>query len=302
MRIFRHVSQLLLITFLFLACTEQGPKVKGSPEYITEIEQWHQKRIERLKQDNGWLNLVGLYWLTEGKNSFGSSSDNDIIFPEGSPERIGIISLKDNILSIVIENGVKITCENKPVTEMILKEDITDEPTILNLGTFQWFIIKRGDKYGIRLRDLKVPLVKEFKGIETYPINSDWRIEAKFETYDPPKEILIPNILGMTEEDYSPGALVFKKNGNEYKLDAIESSSGYFIIFADETSGEETYGAGRFLYTEKRDSLNNVILDFNKAYNPPCVFTKFATCPLPPKQNYLQLRITAGEKMWGEQH
>jgi hypothetical protein len=302
MRFLRPATQLILTIVLLFACAEQVPDFKGTPEYIADIKQWHQQRIERLKKDNGWLNLVGLYWLQEGANSFGSSKDNDIQFPLNSPDWIGIFFLNDGIVSMKINNGINVTANDIPVKELELKTDSSGEPTILELGSLQWHIINRGDNYGIRLRDLKAPLVKEFKGIDTYPINSDWRFEAGFETYDPPKEILIPNILGTTEEDFSPGAIVFKMNGNEYKLDAIESSSGYFIIFADETSGEETYGAGRFLYTGRKDSLDKVILDFNKAYNPPCVFTKFATCPLPPKQNYLQLRITAGEKMWGEQH
>lgn len=293
---------LLILIFILISCSKEKLEQKGSPEYIAEISEWNQKRIERLKQDNGWLNLVGLYWLEVGENSFGSSSNNKIIFPDDSPSRIGSISLIDSSLSISVEEGVNVTSEGEPVSEMNLKEDISGEPTILTTGKFRWYIIKRGERYGIRLRDLQAPILKEFKGIERYPTNSDWKFDARFEAYDPPKKIMIPTILGTTEEDQSPGVLVFSKNGNEYRLDALESRTGYFIIFADETSGEETYGAGRFLYTGMQDSSGIVALDFNKAYNPPCVFTRFATCPLPPKQNYLHLRITAGEKIWGDKH
>lgn len=293
---------MLVPVLLTISCTENEPEQKGSPEYIAEIAEWHQKRIERLKQDNNWLNLVGLYWLEEGENSLGSATDNKIIFPEESPERIGTLSLIDSSINFTVETGVIVTHEDNPVTEIILKEDLTGEPKVLTSGRFRWYIIKRGERYGIRLRDLEAPILKEFKGIERYPTNSDWKFEAKFEPYDPPKKIMVPTILGTTEENNSPGALIFYKGGNEYKLDALESRTGYFIIFADETSGDETYGAGRFLYTGMQDSSGTVILDFNKAYNPPCVFTKYATCPLPPKQNYLHLEITAGEKMWGEMH
>ncbi|MGD8306481.1 MAG: DUF1684 domain-containing protein [Ignavibacteria bacterium] len=302
MNLLNKLSLLLIMVLLTFSCAGNEPEQKGSPEYIAEITEWHQKRIERLKQDNNWLNLVGLFWLEEGDNSFGSAADNKIIFPEGSPERIGIISLIDSSLSFTAEAGVIVTSEDNPVTELTLKEDVSGEPTILTSGRFRWYIIKRGERYGIRLRDLEAPILKEFKGIERYPTNSDWKFEAKFEPYDPPKKIMIPNILGTTEESNSPGALIFNKDGNEYKLDALESRTGYFIIFADETSGDETYGAGRFLYTGMQDTSGIVILDFNKAYNPPCVFTKYATCPLPPKQNYLHLEITSGEKMWGEMH
>ena len=302
MNLSRVVSLLFCISFLIISCTEKNTEPKGTPEYIAEVQQWHKTRIERLKKDNGWLSLVGLYWLNEGENTFGSSEENDIQFPTNSPGKIGVTTLRDSTILIKINNGVSVTENGSPVKEMELKTDLSGDPTVLELGSLQWFIIKRGDKYGIRLRDLQAPLVKEFKDIETYPINEDWKFNAKFEPYYPPKEITIPTILGTEEDDESPGALVFDVKGKQYKLDALDAGNSFFIIFADETSGEETYGAGRFIYTDKPDSAGNVILDFNLAYNPPCVFTKYATCPLPPKQNYLHLKVTAGEKMWGEHH
>ncbi|MCH7773191.1 MAG: DUF1684 domain-containing protein [Bacteroidetes bacterium] len=299
------LTSLAILFIIILAasgCTEKEPEPKGTPEYIAEIEQWHQKRIERLKKDTGWLNLVGLYWLKEGENTFGSSEKNDIKFPDNSPQKIGTIILKDSLLTFKSADGVDVLNNDVKVTVLELKDDLTGMRTTLASGSLRWYIIKRGERYGIRLRDVESPILKEFKDIDIYPINEDWRIEATFIPYDPPKPILIPNILGTTEEDNSPGALSFTKDGRNYKLDAIESRNGFFIIFADETSGKETYGAGRFLYTDRPDSNNKVILDFNISYNPPCVFTKYATCPLPPKQNYLHLKITAGEKMWGELH
>jgi len=190
-----------------------------------------------------------------------------------------------------------------PVSEMIMKDDYSDSTTFLQTGSLKWNIIKRTKGFAIRLRDLNSQLVKEFKGIERFPINVDWKIEAKFKVYDPPKKIMIPDIVGTIDEESSPGAAVFEVDGKTFSMDALDAGgSRIWFIFADETSGEETYGAGRFLYTDKPDSVGKVILDFNKAYNPPCVFSKFATCPLPPKDNYLKLRIIAGEKMWGEDH
>ena len=302
MELTKNIVLIITTLLISLSCTEKEPEPKGTPEYIAEIKQWHQKRIERLKKDTGWLNLVGLHWLKEGENTFGSSEQNDIKFPDNSPPKIGTIILKDSLLTFKSADGVDVLNNDVKVTVLELKDDLTGMRTTLASGSLRWYIIKRGERYGIRLRDVESPILKEFKDIDIYPINEDWRIEATFIPYDPPKQILIPNILGTTEEDNSPGSLSFTKNGKNYKLDAIESRNGFFIIFADETSGKETYGAGRFLYTDRPDSNNIVILDFNISYNPPCVFTKYATCPLPPKQNYLHLKITAGEKMWGELH
>jgi len=292
--------QIMVVSFY--SCNDKQLVQKGSPEYISEIEQWHQKRISRLKEDTGWLNLVGLFWLNEGENRFGSAEDNDIIFPSG-PAHIGSLILQDSTVTIKVLPDISVLNNEKPVSEMILKDDHSDEPTILQVGSLRLYIIKRTKGYAIRLRDLNSELVKTFKGIESFPINEDWRIEAKFERYNPPKKITIPDIVGTSEEENSPGAVVFTKENQTFRMDALDAGGNrIWFIFADETSSEETYGAGRFLYTDKADSNGIVILDFNKAYNPPCVFTNFATCPLPPRDNYLKLRITAGEKMWGEHH
>jgi len=293
---------ILTITLLIYSCKNEHLVQKGSPEYISEVEQWDQKRISRLKEETGWLNLAGLFWLKEGENKFGSEKNNDIIFPFG-PGQIGSLFLIDSIVTIKVNPGVEVLHNGTSVSEMIMKDDYSDSTTFLQTGSLKWNIIKRTKGFAIRLRNLNSQLVKEFKGIERFPINVDWKIEAKFEVYNPPKKIMIPDIVGTIDEESSPGAAVFEVDGKTFSMDALDAGgSRIWFIFADETSDEETYGAGRFLYTDKPDSLGKVILDFNKAYNPPCVFSKFATCPLPPKDNYLKLRIIAGEKMWGENH
>jgi uncharacterized protein (DUF1684 family) len=286
---------------LILSITSCTQKQTASPEYIKEIEEWDQKRTDRLREENGWLNLAGLFWLKEGENTIGSAKNRDIVFPSG-PENIGVMMLKDSIVTIKVNPEVNVTQNGAPVKETIMLDDYSGNTTVLQTGSLRWNVIKRTKGYGIRLRDLNADLVKNFKGIERFPVNEDWKIEATFDPYDPPKTILIPDIVGTVEEEECPGAVVFKTEGKEYRIDAISSGQRLFLIFADETSGVETYGAGRFMYVDKADSTGKIILDFNKAYNPPCVFTKFATCPLPPKDNYLKLRIEAGEKMWGELH
>lgn len=293
----QNILLMLFALLVFASCTQ---KPNADPEYIKEIEEWDQKRVERLREENGWLNLAGLFWLKEGENKIGSSKENDIIFPAG-PKFIGTMFLKDSIVTIRINPDVNVTNNGTAVTELTLEHDLTGNPTLLQTGSLRWNVIKRKKGFGIRLRDLNANLV-DFTRIERFPVNDEWKIEATFEPYDPPKKILIPDIIGTVEEENCPGAVVFSKDGKEYRIDAIDSGKRLFLIFADETSGEETYGAGRFMYVDKPDSTGKIILDFNKAYNPPCVFTKFATCPLPPKDNYLKLKIEAGEKMWGEMH
>lgn len=292
----------IVILLISISCKEKEPEPKGTPEYITDIEQWHQKRIERLKNENGWLTLVGLYWLKEGVNSFGSDKNNDIVFPENAPQSIGKIILKDSIITLKVKKGVNVINEGQPINEIKLEHDLTGNPSILDLGSLRWYIIKRGDRYGIRLRDINAPLRNEFDGIERFPVNEDWEITASFEAYDPPKVISLPTQIGTVEEEPSPGAVVFEKDGQTYRIDAVDRGKRLWLIFADETSGKETYGAARYLYIDKPDSTGKTIVDFNLAYNPPCVFTKYATCSFPPKQNFLKLKITAGEKMWSELH
>ncbi len=296
-------SVVLIISTLFEAgCKSNGIEQKGSPAYIASINTWHQKRIANLKKENGWLNLAGLFWLHGGENKFGTGLDNDIVFPKGtSPGVIGSFYLYNGAVTVKINPGISVTCAGKPVKEMEMNNDLSGSPDVLSLGYLRWFVIKRGkDLYGVRLRNLNASLVKDFKGIDTYPVNEDWRLTATLIPYNPPKIISVPSIIGTTEQDTVPGSLEFVLKGNTYRLDPLEEDGQLFIIFADETSGQETYGAGRFLYTSKPDSAGKVIIDFNKAYNPPCAFTKFATCPLPPKQNYLHLKVTAGEKKYGQ--
>jgi uncharacterized protein (DUF1684 family) len=301
---YKLISLAILFIIILAAsgCSEKESEPKGTPEYIAEIDQWHQKRIERLKDENGWLTLVGLYWLKEGDNIFGTDKGSDIVFPENAPQNIGKISLKDSVITLYVNEEVNVTNEGKSIKEINLEHDLTGNPTILDLGSFRWYIIKRGDRYGIRLRDINAPLKDKFNGIERFPVNEDWKITASFEAYDPPKVISLPTQLGTVEEEPSPGAVVFEKDEQTYRIDAVDTGKRLWLIFADETSSKETYGAGRYLYIDKPDSTGKVIVDFNLAYNPPCVFTKFATCSFPPKQNFLKLKITAGEKMWEKNH
>lgn len=292
---------LLLLVFSNFGCQPSDKSSAEQREYVKEIEEWQQRRLKNLTKPDGWLSLIGLFWLKEGENRFGSSSANPVRFPaEKAPAVMGSFTLQNDRVTVSILNNLPVLHEGKPVQSMEMQNDLSENPTILNYGSLSWFVIKRGDKYGIRLRDSESETIKNFKGLDYFPIDPGWKIQARFEPYSPAKKISIPNVLGTESEETCPGALVFEKNGQRFRLDPIleDNASQWFIIFSDETNGKETYGAGRFLYADPPDQNGITFLDFNKAYNPPCAFTPYATCPLPPEQNYLNLMVTAGEKKY----
>ncbi|QOI97828.1 MAG: DUF1684 domain-containing protein [Flammeovirgaceae bacterium] len=269
--------------------------------YKKEIAGWQQQRNAYQVSENGWVNLAGLFWLKEGINSFGSAKSNDLVFPQGKiPEQAGYFVVQGNTVTVNGNNGVIFTRNGKESNGGILFHPDSAQITMA-YGPLRWFVIKREAKLGIRLRDLEHPLLKEFKGIEFYPVDPAWRLEGTVEWADSSRTIEITNVLGQTLQQRSVGTLVFDYAGATYRLDALdEGNNEFFIIFGDETNARETYGAGRYLYVPLPDSTGRVVIDFNRAYNPPCAFTEFATCPLPPKQNILPFPVKAGEKNYGD--
>jgi len=296
-KIFFRLTILAFILSLFACQSKQ--ETFDEEEYVESMKEWHNQRLERLKSEDGWINLVGLHWLKEGQNPFGSNDANNIIFPKNAPEFIGTIILYKGFLSVNINEDVAVFINDSLLKEHDIYTDMDDNTTIFKIGSFKWHIIKRGDRYGIRLRNIESPLLDEITEIPSFPIDPKWRIEAKFDRFKNPKEIAIPNVLGDTEFEKCYGLLKFKIDEKEYSLMPLGNgiNGGLFVIFADETSAEETYGAGRFLSVEKPDEKGYTYIDFNKATNPPCAFTEYATCPLPPQDNILKVKILAGEKI-----
>lgn len=268
-------------------------------EYIQEIQAWHAQREARLKQADGWLSLAGLYWLKDGENTFGADATNDIRLPHGkAADFIGSFFRDGKKVTVTINDGVVVTNSDQRVEVMELASDESESPTLLDHQSLRFYVIIRGDRVGIRLKDLQSETVKNFTGIPMFPIEKKWKIKARLDTENSPKTLNIPNVLGDIEESPCPGALVFTFEGRDYKLyptGEIDSPS-YFIIFADASSGDETYGAGRFLSVPGVDDNMQTFIDFNKAVNPPCAFSPYATCPLPPKGNRLPFKVLAGEK------
>lgn len=295
-----------IVWFCFVmvtSCTrsKETPKAAfDSVNYNIEIDAWSRNRIDELKAEEGWLNLAGLFWLKEGINSFGSSDDNDIQFPTGKiPARAGFFLVNQG--TVTITPIVNITQNGKSMGKgVIYSPDSTANPT-LEYGSLRWFVIQRDKSVGIRLRDLESEGVQKFKGIVNYPTDLAWRVEATVENHNESRMIDITNVLGQTTSQASPGTLVFVINDNEYRLDALDGGKDeLFLIFGDDTNNNETYPSGRYVYVKRPDSEGKTILDFNKAHNPPCAFTAFATCPLPPRQNVLNLSVTAGEKKYSD--
>ena len=288
----------LLLLFCFILLAQQALNAQVSKRaYKKEIELWDGKRIDALKAANGWVNLAGLFWLKEGNNSFGSDSTSDIIFSHPDfPIRLGIFVVSSNRVDWITAEGNDVMLKDKHIQNLtVFHTDSASNPS-LSYKSFKWNIIKRENKIGIRFRDLNSPALNALTHINRYSIDPKWNIKAVFEPslYS---TIAITNVLGQTTQQQSPGKLRFSINNVSYTLDVLDEGAGdLFVIFGDNTNGLETYDTGRFMYVTRPDQNGNTFIDFNKAYNPPCAFTTFATCPIPPKQNILPIDISAGEK------
>lgn len=268
--------------------------------YNDEIERWFQQRYAALKKEDGWLNLVGLYWLEQGKNTFGTNDQNMLVFPKefGIPFA-GYVELINGKVILEANKNSPLKVNGKLQQHPIIFSVDSNINASVSFNSFHWRVIKREDKIGIRLRNNNAPLVKNFQSINRFKTDSTWRITASFQAPLFPSTLPIKNVIGQTVQMKLLGKLIFSIGGKIYSLDAVEEGDDLFVIFGDATNSSSTYGAGRFLLVDKPNTEGKTFIDFNKAYNPPCAFTKFATCPLPPLQNILPISITAGEKKFG---
>jgi uncharacterized protein (DUF1684 family) len=275
----------------------------ASAAYQKSIDDWHTARIAALKADNGWLNLAGLFWLQQGKNTFGSDSSNAVVFPKGSINGVaGYFERAGNTVRLVAANNAGITINGVPVTDTIIFSDTMQQVPVIACGSLRWNIIQRENKTGVRLRDLNSPAPAMFKGVDCFEVDSNWRFGAILQQPALPSVISISNVIGQTTRQNSPGKVVFVFKGKQYYLDALDDGEDLLVVFGDATSGVTTYPSGRFIDVKKPGADGMVVLDFNKAYNPPCAFTDYATCPLPPPQNILPFAVAAGEKNYGDHH
>jgi uncharacterized protein (DUF1684 family) len=269
----------------------------SAPDDTAEVEAWREERYARLRNPTGWLTLAGLGWLKPGVNRIGSAADADVVLPSG-PEVAG---------TVTVAEGRPVTAEGaflhggKPALDLELTSDADGEPTLLELGPLRLCLIDRGGRLAIRTWDTTAAARAEFEGIEHWPVDPAWRLTARLEP-TPGRTVDVPDVFGEIEPETSPGDLAFEVEGRTHRLQAVpgDDAGELWLIFGDATNGRETYGGGRYLYADAPDADGSVIVDFNRAYNPPCVFTPYATCPLPWPANRLPIRIEAGERLFQE--
>ena len=265
-------------------------------EHRAAVEAWRTERYDRLRAETSWLTLAGLGWLKVGVNTVGSSQNADVILPGGPP-----------VAGTVTVDGSRATADGafvnrgREVRGLELTSDRDGEPTMLELGRYRLCVIDRGGRLGIRTWDVEAPARAAFAGIDHWPVDPAWRLTARIEP-TPGRTIDVPDVLGTTESIPSPGDVVFEVDGVTYRLQALPGGEDgrLWLIFGDATNGRETYGGGRYLYTDPPDAAGRVTGDFNRAYNPPCVFTPYATCSLPWPANRLPIRVEAGERRFGD--
>ena len=266
----------------------------GSAEYRSQIRAWQQHREAGLRTPDGWLTLVGLFWLNSGTATIGSGETSDFLLPKDAPSQTGQFHVNGKTVTFTSLAGNQLSVNGRPFTGTItLKHDQDDDKCDkIGAGPILFYVIDRDARMAVRVKDAESETLRNFKGTRFFPIAPEFRFEAKF--IDKPAKVPVPNILGKTEMEDSPGLVEFTYKGQSYQLRPIYEGKTLYFIFRDHTSKTETYQAGRMVNTPLPEN-GKVILDFNKAYNPPCTFTPYATCPLPLKENVLPIRIEAGE-------
>jgi uncharacterized protein (DUF1684 family) len=291
---------LLAVTVLGIATVH----ATDTDTYTHSIEQWRAARVERLTAPDGWLSLVGLPWLEHGANTLGSAADNAIVIP-GAPAHLGTVTWNDDgsvAIALTADSGASIDGTN--ASTAVLLDDGHEQPTVVRFGSTSFYLVDRNGRKGLRIKNPEAPTRAHFQGIDYFPIDPSWRIQAKWIPAKPGETLQMGTAIGTIDTFPVPGKAVFERDGKTLAILPVIEVPGdaqYFVVFADRTSGKETYGAARFLYIDPPKD-GTVVLDFNQAYNPPCAFTPFATCPLAPPENRLDVRVTAGEKKYAGGH
>lgn len=302
------------------ACSAPPEPVPVDAEAHAEaVADFHSARVAELEAPDSWLSLIALHWLPEGETSLGSASDNDVVLPEEKAAPVvGRVVRSGEEVRFVAEPGVTVTMGvdstlSLPAGSGAFPPDVSGDPVITDEalgsagpgksvvfrhGPINWILVSRDDERALRVRDNESPVYDAFDGIDRYPTSTDWRVTARWVPQE--KTVLVPNVLGTSSETVSPAYLEFWIGGERHTLDVTgdPGDDRFMMVFADATSGNGTYGGGRYLWFDGPDEQRRVVLDFNLAYNPPCVWTGYATCPLPTRDNRLDVAVEAGEKDW----
>ncbi len=287
------VILLLGSSFVYAGTAGSAPAAPDAA-YQQDFEKWKAEQIDDLKKN--WVALAGLYWLKPGANTFGSDQGNAIVFPKG-PAHAGEFDLEGKDVTIKLLPEAKATLAGKAITEVKLDSDVSGHASNIELGSLQFHVIVRGERIGIRLKDTDSAAVRNFHGLIFYPLDMNYRVTATWVPSDGNKTVDVPTVLGDVSPTAVVGTVVFKIDGQEVRLTDLrgDPSKGLFFVFNDLTAKNDTYPGGRFLQTDPVAN-GKVVIDFNRAYNPPCAVTPYATCPLAPKENRLAVAIPAGEK------
>ncbi|MDH3337799.1 MAG: DUF1684 domain-containing protein [Gammaproteobacteria bacterium] len=288
---------MIAITVCFIAACTGDERAIDLAGFEADTLQWRAARLERLKGPDGYLNLAGLFWLPEGESRFGSAADNDIVFPAYAAPYIGKLRTTGEGVELLAEPGVDVSYEGIPVTSILISDDTTDRPVTIQHRSFAWTVIIRDGRFALRLRDFENPAINAFPPIDYFPIDPAFRVTGTLRRFDAPRVLNVETVIeGLGYRPESPGTVAFEIDGETYELEAYTSGDSLFFVFGDATSGRETYPAGRFLYADVPGEDGKTVMDFNRAYNPPCAFNDFATCPIASPRNRISARIEAGEK------
>ena len=306
----RAVARTVAIALVVTACTRSAsapvkPAV-DSTAYAAETQEWRGKRLDAIAGPDGWSTLAGLFWLDSARYSIGSAAPNTIVLPaDHTPKAFGTLTRTDSAFVFRAAKGVQVMVDSALVDSVRIASDKGVRPTVMRAGSVTYRVIERVGRFALRVKDSLYVLRRDFKGLEYFPLDTSMRVLARLVPHATPRTLRILNVIGQTDEYRSPGMLEFRIAGKPYHLTASfegTDTTVYFVIFRDQTSRATTYPAGRFMYATPVDSAGYTILDFNRAFNPPCAFTAFATCPLPPAENVVTVAITAGEKRYAGPH
>jgi uncharacterized protein (DUF1684 family) len=285
----------VFITTLAGACDTSADGLDLA-RYEAEVMTWREGRRDRLMAPTGYLTQAGLFWLDKPVTTFGSAEDNDLLFTKKAAPRVGEFRLTEEGVLMVVEPGIDVRFEDTTVQTILIADDTTEDPVMITHGSLAWTVIKRDDRFAVRLRDFQHPVLDTFPALEYFPIDTAWRLEATFKRYDEPRTVAVDTVIeGLGWNPESPGVVVFEINGEQFELEAYAMGESLFFVFGDRTNGRETYPAGRFLYAALPEEGDQVILDFNRSYSPPCAFNDFSTCPVASSRNRLPVAVAAGE-------
>lgn len=289
----------VLTAICWLAAAESATHGIGDcpNDYRHCLEAWKARRIASLKGETGYLNLAGLFWLRSGVNTFGSGAGNDLKFPAAAMPEMGTFELGENGVVMNLHSGVDVRMDGSPVSRVQMADDTSENPGVVTFDSLTWSIIRRDDRFAVRLRDLEHPVLRTFPPIDYFPTDQNLRVEARLQRYERPRIVRVDTVIeGLDYNPTSPGLLRFEIGGQSFELEAYNAGDEFLLVFGDATTGRETYPAGRFLYASNPDEDGVVVLDFNTAQNPPCAYNDFATCPVASPRNRLAVRIPAGER------